>query len=75
MRYGQTVPNLDLCTVPRVIGLTLVRATAALRRARCDIGKAIRPKRPVKRVLVVKSQRPAANTIVVSGTRVGVTLG
>src|SRR5262249_41969926 len=75
VHYGQVAQNQAVCTVPRVVGLQLGPATAALRKARCELGKTTKPKKPLKRKLVVKVQRPAAGALVTAGTRVSLMLG
>jgi hypothetical protein len=58
-----------LCIVPRVVGLSLGRATGAIRAARCAVGKT-RKHASGQRKGTVLSQRPAAGTRAPGGTRV-----
>ncbi|MFL5817028.1 MAG: choice-of-anchor Q domain-containing protein [Conexibacter sp.] len=68
-----------LCRVPRLKGLTLRRAGAALRAAHCRLGRVVKPRarrglRP-RRGLVVRRQSLRAGSRRPAGTSVGVTLG
>jgi subtilisin family serine protease len=71
------------CKVPRLRGKTLVRARRALRRARCRLGRVVRPRaargararrRRAARPLVVRGSRPRAGAVRTHGARVRLTL-
>lgn len=65
------------CVVPRLAGLSLRRARAALARAHCTLGRVTRPRaRRGRRLppLVVRSSRPGAGAALADGARVAVTL-
>jgi hypothetical protein len=62
------------CVVPSLKGDPLARATTALRRAHCKLGKVSAP-RGKKSALVVLSQKLKPGAKLASGTAVGVTLG
>lgn len=65
------------CKVPRLAGLTLARARAALRRAHCRLGRVTRPRaRRGRRLppLVVRSSRPGVNATLAENAAVAVTL-
>jgi PKD repeat protein len=66
------------CRVPKLKGLSLARAKAAIKKAGCKLGKVRKPrlKGGHKRVkLVVRSQSPKAGKKVPRGTKVSVKLG
>ncbi|TMK77921.1 MAG: PASTA domain-containing protein [Actinobacteria bacterium] len=61
------------CRVPRVIGLTLLRARARIARARCRVGRVRRQRsRMVGRVI---GQSPQGGSIRPRGTRVTLLVG
>ncbi len=65
------------CVVPRLAGLSLARARAALARARCRLGRVTRPRaRRGRRLppLVARSSRPGAGAVLAEGASVAVTL-
>ena len=59
------------CRVPKLKGLSLRRARAAIKQAHCALGK-LHKKKPA---LVVRSQTPKTGRIVARGTKVSLTLG
>jgi subtilisin family serine protease len=67
------------CKVPKLAKLSLGKATKALTKAHCKLGKVTKPKRRKGRrklpALVVKSSRPKAGTELTAGAKVAVTLG
>jgi subtilisin family serine protease len=65
------------CVVPRLAGLSLAGARAALSRAHCALGNVTKPRaRRGRRLpkLVVKSSRPGAGATGAEGTKVALTL-
>jgi hypothetical protein len=71
------LPPVPSCTVPKLAGMTLVRAEAALRGAHCRLGKVTKPKTKKGHkppALVVKSSTPGTGARSASGT-VNLTLG
>jgi subtilisin family serine protease len=74
---GIQLPTAPVCTVPKLIGMTLRQATAALVPAHCEVGKV---KRPTAKhghklgPLVVRTSNPASGSHSSSG-KVDLTLG
>lgn len=72
-------PPPPACVVPKLTGLTLGRAKAALKAADCGVGKVHRPKhrKGQKKLgqLIVKSSTPAAGTSLAAGSAVNLKLG
>ncbi|HZV72367.1 MAG TPA: right-handed parallel beta-helix repeat-containing protein [Conexibacter sp.] len=72
-------PPAAKCRVPKLIGLTLSRASRALRGAHCKLGTVKRPRarrgHRASRGLVVRRQSLRAGSLRQAGTKVGVTLG
>lgn len=72
-----TPPKIPSCRVPKLAGLTLGKARAALAGAGCKVGKVGKPKAKKGQrapALVVKSSSPAAGSLA-PGDVVGLTLG
>jgi Trypsin len=63
------------CIVPSLKADTLVKAREALAKARCRLGKVVRPRTRHRGVLVVVYQHSPPGKRFSPGTRVGVTLG
>jgi subtilisin family serine protease len=66
-------PPVVRCVVPKLKGKTLKQATAALKKARCALGKVTRPRR-AKGTLVVSTQSVKAGRKVTRNTKVSVKL-
>jgi len=58
------------CVVPRVVGMTLAAARAAIARSHCRTGKVTRARSTTVRTGSVLSQRPKAGTLLPNGGRV-----
>jgi beta-lactam-binding protein with PASTA domain len=58
------------CVVPRVVGMTLAAARAAIARSHCRTGKVTRARSTTVRTGRVLSQRPGAGTLLPNGGRV-----
>ncbi len=73
------VVKLPRCKVPKLAKLSLVKATAALKKANCKLGKVTKPKRKKGQkklpALIVKSSSPKAGAELTAGAKVAVTLG
>jgi hypothetical protein len=65
----QPPPAARICRVPRVVGLRLVRARTAIRRARCSVGRVRGVRSRAARGRVVR-QSPRAGTRLRRGARV-----
>lgn len=66
------------CIVPKLAGMKLGRAKAALREAHCSVGIVLRPTHRKGRrrgALVVKSSNPSAGTTLTAGSPVNLRLG
>ena len=75
--YVRDKPLALGCVVPKLVGKTLGRAKAALRKAGCELGKVHKPTRrrgKGRGALVVKSSSPAAGARL-AGEKVDITLG
>jgi hypothetical protein len=69
-------PPIELsCAVPRVVGLTLGRAKARIRRAHCRVGKITRKASSARKKDRVLAQSPRAGRKLANGARVGLTVG
>jgi PKD domain/PASTA domain len=64
-----TPPQLRRCVVPRVVGRTLARANAAIRKARCRTGR-VRRAYAKRRTGIVVAQTPRAGRRLAVGARV-----
>ncbi len=73
--YVPTPVPATFCVVPRVIGLTVAKASAALDKAGCDLGKVARAKAPKAKQGKVLKQAVPAKLEVRSGTKVAVSIG
>jgi extracellular elastinolytic metalloproteinase len=62
-------PDAKRCVVPRVKGMQLKRAKAAIKSRHCRVGKVVKKKAAVRKGKVI-AQRPAARTRLRSGARV-----
>jgi subtilisin family serine protease len=75
---GPIVP-VTPCRVPKLAKLSLAKATAALKKANCALGRVTKPKKKKGQTklppLVVKSSKPKAGTELTAGAKIAVTLG
>jgi subtilisin family serine protease len=74
---GGTIARVARCTVPRLAGLSLAGAKAALGRAHCALGRVTKPRaRRGRRLpkLVVKSSKPGTGATGAEGMKVALTL-
>jgi uncharacterized repeat protein (TIGR01451 family) len=63
------------CKVPKVVGLTLAKAKATIRKAHCGVGKITKKFSSRKKKGHVLSQRPKPGKTVPAGSKVGLTVG
>jgi beta-lactam-binding protein with PASTA domain len=63
------------CKVPRVVGLTLAKAKAKVKRAHCGVGKIRKKFSSQKKKGRVLSQKPKPGKVLPSGSKVSLTVG
>lgn len=73
--YVPTPVAATYCVVPKLTGLTLKKATSALEKAGCDLGKVSRTRSAKSKKGTVVSQAVPAKVETREGTKVAVTIG